>query len=262
MLKRRHHMKRSAVLSGFTLIELLVVLAIIALLVAILLPALQKARQFAAETVCLASMRGIVTGMQMYASDYPVLPNPTDTANYNLHHSSDERRAARWHLFFNEYLGGLATPDPTYAAWKNFDTFGPVASPVWNGCPEVTQASTMERYHYGLFTRAADKDGSVMSQLYPSLGMKPSDVANASSAGIIGESNAIVLDANGNIQGDTLFYMKDFGWGERTGTAGFEAFQRHTRAGFNVGYLDGHVAFYPYPQPAWWGLVVQDIVVY
>ena len=30
-----------------------------------------------------------------------------------------------------------------------------------------------------------------------------------------------------------------------TGTDGFERWQRHTNAGFNVGYLDGHVEWVP-----------------
>jgi prepilin-type processing-associated H-X9-DG protein len=189
----------------------------------------------------------------------PGLSDPTDTSAYNLHPSSDERRAARWHLFFNEYTGGEACSDSTYAAWKNFDTFGPVASKVWNGCPVVKKAQNIERYHYGIFTVGVDDDRTVHT--YPLFGLRPTNIGNASSAGIIGESNAFALDG-GSIQGDTLFYMKDFGLGQRTGTSGFEAFQRHVRTGFNVGYLDGHVDFYAYPDQTWYRTIVYDIVNY
>lgn len=55
---------------GFTLIELLVVVAIIALLLAILLPSLNRARQTARMTNCLANVRNMELAHQVYMTEY------------------------------------------------------------------------------------------------------------------------------------------------------------------------------------------------
>ena len=54
---------------GFTLIELLVVIAIIALLLALLMPALDRARELARRSVCLAGLKDLSLAWIMYADD-------------------------------------------------------------------------------------------------------------------------------------------------------------------------------------------------
>jgi len=56
-------------MKAFTLIELLVVIAIIALLMAILLPALRRAKQQAATSVCLSNTKNLALGWYMYMQD-------------------------------------------------------------------------------------------------------------------------------------------------------------------------------------------------
>ena len=55
--------------NGFTLIELLVVISIIALLIAILMPALNKAREQAPGTVCMANQKNLMLAYTMYADE-------------------------------------------------------------------------------------------------------------------------------------------------------------------------------------------------
>jgi prepilin-type N-terminal cleavage/methylation domain-containing protein/prepilin-type processing-associated H-X9-DG protein len=55
---------------GFTLIELLVVIAIIAILASILFPVFARAREKARQTSCLANVKQLVLGANMYAQDY------------------------------------------------------------------------------------------------------------------------------------------------------------------------------------------------
>lgn len=65
----REPMKTVMTKRGFTLIELLVVISVIALLIGITLPALGQARETGRRTKCLANLRSIGQGFNLYLNE-------------------------------------------------------------------------------------------------------------------------------------------------------------------------------------------------
>ncbi|MHC4191626.1 MAG: type II secretion system protein [Planctomycetota bacterium] len=103
---------------GFTLIELLVVIAIIALLMAILMPALQRVKNQAKQTRCLANLKQIGLAMHAYAGDYDyLLPRAEMRPGNGIYTGID----MRWPILFMPYLGSIAESAEEYYEIKIYD---------------------------------------------------------------------------------------------------------------------------------------------
>ena len=106
------------VAKGFTLIELLVVISIIALLLAILLPALNRVKEQAKQTRCLANLKQIGLAMHAYAGDYDyLLPRAELRPGIAIYTGID----MRWPVLFMPYLGAVSDNLEEYYEVQIFD---------------------------------------------------------------------------------------------------------------------------------------------
>jgi prepilin-type N-terminal cleavage/methylation domain-containing protein/prepilin-type processing-associated H-X9-DG protein len=93
-----------AVRRGFTLIELLVVIAIIGILAGLLLPVLSAAKIRAKRLQCLANMKQLTLGLNVFPADHEDRFCP---AGWEGHVFPNAQLS--WDSFINRYLGGNLT---------------------------------------------------------------------------------------------------------------------------------------------------------
>jgi prepilin-type N-terminal cleavage/methylation domain-containing protein/prepilin-type processing-associated H-X9-DG protein len=100
---------------GFTLIELLVVIAIIGILAAMLFPVFARAREAARKVQCLANVKNIAIAIQMYLTDYDMLPPREHRAEVqaafdtyggksNCQYATGANPYLRWPVILDEYI--------------------------------------------------------------------------------------------------------------------------------------------------------------
>jgi prepilin-type N-terminal cleavage/methylation domain-containing protein/prepilin-type processing-associated H-X9-DG protein len=221
----------------FTLIELLVVIAIVAVLASLLLPALKKAKNLAQEVACASNLRQIMIAKVLYANDNSQVFFDPRAPGLDLGNPTNEPITMKWHVAYNEYLGGPAV-DPTYTDLNSFSEFDPVASRVWSGCLGWIEPDRLTAYHFGVIDE--DKEGNSM----PTFGMVLAKVRIPSEACILMEAN------QGNFsegwRGSTRFYTKGFLFNERSGLDPAGPGFRHGKATWNAAFLDGHVERVPW----------------
>ena len=190
---------------GFTLIELLVVIAIIAILASILFPVFARAREKARQTSCLANIKQLVLGANMYAQDYDeTLPPGAFSADSSWGDAND----TSWRMMILPYV-------------KNVQIFQ---------CP--SKKMTTSPFDGSLLLDGAQNAGYGFNYAHwggAVAGRNPS----GKSLGEADDASAVILLVEST---GTLYVGLDNGHGwVRTD----EAATRHN-GGQNCGFIDGH----------------------
>lgn len=200
---------------GFTLIELLVVVATVALLISILLPALNKAREQARATICMANLRQVTTAFFTYEKENGVIPGTYWQGPLNLDWAGRVNQAYQ------------ANPSRYQHPLETSVLFRYLASVYRNRileCPTAKRAANTYFDYTVIIRMAGAKTDIPWAMTYPEHPMTPT----------VRRLRFPVLPLL--IEEDERWYNRSFDDGSFAANDQFT--DRHARAG-NLGYLDG-----------------------
>jgi prepilin-type N-terminal cleavage/methylation domain-containing protein/prepilin-type processing-associated H-X9-DG protein len=253
----KHFGRRRGPAAAFTLIELLVVVAIVSLLMSILLPSLSKARENARCLKCAVNIRSILQGSLSYLSTYGRIVNPQlfpqELGDAEFHHGGEETPLrGEGTVAGGEQSGVWDCPnavkkrspwtDPMRQGWDARYEFISYGANDW-GTGEAVMDTTLEWPWLGMLEYLSDPNDPYwdLGKLW---GIRE---------GMVAQAAKFICFADSDRQGDWDQVIApctdDWCWGtESPGTA----HKKGTLWGVNVGFFDGHVAWYPtFTYPEW-----------
>jgi prepilin-type N-terminal cleavage/methylation domain-containing protein/prepilin-type processing-associated H-X9-DG protein len=209
---------------GFSIPELLVVVGIIGVLLALLLPALVKTRKSAQSTVCLANLRQLAQGFQMYVNENNgrTFPEMMDTWSWVKALTPPGGRAVLLCPEASEPRPGRIPPGgikPGTAvhAWEGGDLLGSYGFNRWIGAYGPRPEPAPAWMTYPIHVRAKE------AERVPVLGDCTDAYTNALDTDVVPD----------NLQGHTQF-----------SEMGAYCIDRHSMA-VNVAFMDGHAERVP-----------------
>ncbi|MCE9532729.1 MAG: DUF1559 domain-containing protein [Planctomycetes bacterium] len=209
---------------GVTLIEILVVVAIIGILIGLLLPAIQNARESAANARCRSNLRNIGLACNAFLSDYGFYPRntvrPRGTTPIDGQPSGN---LSDWHSGTYESWIRQITP---YIESSNTKTQDPI--PVL-GCPSDPRGPNYKHpaygftWYVGIYSNPSSENNGILiddSRLKNAFTIGPSNVTDgATNTIMLGErpppgdgqwgwwdSRCCNIDTNSPVTGDTYPY--------------------------------------------------------